>query len=196
MKTVCIGLPSNESKSLSLKLRDAMRKGDVVSLTRIMTEIQGRFFPASIVAFDVNAVPSEPPKESAPMVALSQEKTEKLYSTVATNIWRIKNQIQDPENKGETKDELDGRAISRIARYVNSVEAALSSSGVEIVGDYEGKPHREGSAVKVISYEDRQDVTEDTYVEVLMPTVRLTTENGQTRLLQPAEVVVGRPKGK
>ena len=95
------------------------------------------------------------------------------------------------------------RAWARLeSRDINPSEAsairlafafALEDAGVQVIGDYSGKPHDEGDAVKVISYEDRADLKRDEYIETLLPTVRWTNEQGQTRLLQQAEVVVGRP---
>ena len=124
--------------------------------------------------------------------AIDEKRLFKLYSTIATNMWRMKNQILDTETK-EPKDGLDGRSVAKIARYLASLDGALEDAGVQVVGDYNGKPHDEGNAVKVISYEDRADLKRDEYIETLLPTVRWTNEQGQTRLLQRAEVVVGRP---
>ena len=184
------------AKNTSRKLRDALRSGDVVDLQNIIAVVMGKFFPQSVTAFPVNHVPGDDLAGSSQIFSPEQEKTEKLYANIATNIWRIKNHILDEEGKkdGVLKEQLDERAIAKISRYINSLETAMANGGIEVVGDYEGKPHREGSAVKVVSYEDRQDLKEDTYIEVLMPTVRWTNAEGKTRLLQPAEVVIGRPK--
>ncbi len=124
--------------------------------------------------------------------AVDDKRLFKLYATIATNVWRMKNQIFDTETN-EPKDGLDGRGVAKLARYLASLDGALEDAGVRVVGDYNGKPHDEGNAVKVISYEDRADLKRDEYIETLLPTVRWTNENGQTRLLQQAEVVVGRP---
>ena len=124
--------------------------------------------------------------------AIDEKRLFKLCSTIATNVWRMKNQILDTETK-EPKAELKGQAVAKIARYLASLDGALEDAGVQVVGDYNGKPHDEGNAVKVISYEDRADLKRDEYIETLLPTVRWTNEQGQTRLLQQAEVVVGRP---
>lgn len=195
MKEKPKGLPKAVARNQSLAFRKALSSGDVVSLHNVIVTVMRRFLPESVAAFSVGTIPSDAAKASQP-VTVEQEKAEKLYASIATNIWRIKNQILDEEGKkdGVLKEELDERAIAKIARYINSLETAMSNGGIEVIGDYEGKPHREGSAVKVISYEERQDLKEDTYIEVLMPTVRLTNTEGQTRLLQPAEVVIGRPK--
>lgn len=131
-------------------------------------------------------VPVEPP------MSPEEKKLVKFYSTIATNVWRMKNQILDTETN-EPKDGLDGRVVAKLARYLSSLDGALEDAGVRVIGDYNGKPHDEGNAVKVISYEDRADLKRDEYIETLLPTVRWTNENGDTRLLQQAEVVVGRP---
>jgi len=197
-KDIKLGMSREESKGLSSKFRKSLETGDVASIHQICVTVLGHLGPQSIMAFPVASVPGAGTSVPQPPMNPEQEKLEKLYSNVATNIWRIKNQILAEDNSdgdGETyKESLDERAVSKIARYINSLMTALNNGGVEIVSDFIGKPHREGSAVKVVSYEDRQDLTQDEYVEVLMPTVRWTNSQGQTRLLQPAEVVVGRPK--
>lgn len=191
-------VPKEEAKHLGKQLIEALRTGNVASVHNVCISVMGHFGPQSIVAFQMPPHTDPKPVVAQPPMNPEQEKLEKLYSNVATNIWRIKNQILAEDNSGgdgETyKDSLDERAVSKIARYINSLMTALNDGGVEIVSDYVGKPHHEGSAIKVVSYEDRQDLSRDEYVEVLMPTVRWTNSQGQTRLLQPAEVVVGRPK--
>jgi hypothetical protein len=154
----------------------------------------GQVAPFSVLAYPVQEIPHADSVAPQPPMNPEQEKLEKLYSNVATNIWRIKNQILDMENNGEPKESLSEREIAKIARYINSLETAMANGGVEVVGDYVGKPHREGSAVNVVSKEIRQDLTREEYIEVLMPTVRWTNSQGQTRLLQAADVVVGQPK--
>lgn len=182
-------------KGKSGKRETVIINGTVYDSAILMAAAQ-RGLAISVHGMDVSGVPSAPATPPEPPMTPEQEKTEKLYANVATNIWRIKNQILDEEGKkdGVLKEQLDERAIAKISRYINSLETAMANGGIEVVGDYEGKPHREGSAVKVVSYEDRQDLKEDTYIEVLMPTVRWTNAEGKTRLLQPAEVVIGRPK--
>lgn len=123
---------------------------------------------------------------------IDEKKLLKLFSTVATYVWRIKNQILDTETK-DPKESIDDRGVAKLARYIASLDGALEDVGVQVVSDYDGKPHDEGDAVKVISYEDRADLKRDEYIETLLPTVRWTNEQGQIKLLQQAEVVVGRP---
>ena len=149
---------------------------------------------AAVHRADLAAMQSLAEKPEAARFA-DEKRLFKLYSTIATNVWRMKNQILDTETK-EPKDGLDGRAVAKIARYLASLDGALEDAGVQVVGDYTGKPHDEGNAVKVVSYEDRADLNRDEYIETLLPTVRWTNEQGQTRLLQQAEVVVGRPAAR
>ncbi len=149
--------------------------------------------PRAVAQFAHERVPvSEPKVHMEPSMSPEEKKLVKLYSIIATNVWRMKNQIFDTETK-EPKDGVDGRVVGKLARYLASLDGALEDVGVQVVGDYNGKPHDEGNAVKVISYEDRADLKRDEYIETLLPTVRWTDEQGQTRLLQQAEVVVGRP---
>lgn len=149
--------------------------------------------PRAVAQFAHERVQSSEPKAPAePPMSSEEKKLVKLYSSIATNVWRMKNQILDTETK-EPKDGVDGRVVGKLARYLASLDGALEDAGVQVVGDYNGKPHDEGNAVKVISYEDRADLKRDEYIETLLPTVRWTNERGQTRLLQQAEVVVGRP---
>lgn len=197
-KDLKLGLSRPERRNAAQKFRDALNSGDISAIQQVYAEVMRQLCPQSLPAFSVDSVPSGEKPAPQPALNPEQEKLEKLYATVATNIWRIKNQLLAEDNSdgdGENyKESLDGRAIGKIVRYINSLNTALENGGVEVVGDMVGKPYREGSAVKVVSYEDRQDLKRDEYVEVLMPTVRWTNAQGQTRLLQPAEVVVGRPK--
>lgn len=158
----------------------------------IRKELRQSQDPRRIHAFALEDIPSERQSSPEPPMSPEEKKLVKLYSTIATNVWRMKNQIFDTETK-EPKEELDGRSVAKIARYLASLDGALEDAGVQVVGDYNGKPHDEGNAVKVISYEDRADLKRDEYIETLLPTVRWTNEQGQARLLQQAEVVVGRP---
>ena len=82
--------------------------------------------------------------------------------------------------------------MTRLAKYLESLDGALEDARVQVKGDYVGHPYDEGDAVKVITFEDRKDLTRDEYVETLLPTVRWTDKDGKPRLLQQAEVVVGK----
>lgn len=193
-KIIRLIVSREKAKGLASALRKSLEKGDIASVQQVCATVMGQVAPFSVLAYPVQEIPHADSVAPQPPMNPEQEKLEKLYSNVATNIWRIKNQILDMENNGEPKESLSEREIAKIARYINSLETAMANGGVEVVGDYVGKPHREGSAVNVVSKEIRQDLTREEYIEVLMPTVRWTNSQGQTRLLQAADVVVGQPK--
>ena len=116
----------------------------------------------------------------------------RLYKTFATTVWRMRNALLDTET-GEAKEELSARTIEKLVRYTETLGGALEDAHVSIKGDYAGKPYDEGDAVKVIAFEERADLKRDEYTETLTPTVRWTDNAGHPRLLQLAEVVVGKP---
>ena len=197
-KDLKLGMSKEQAKGFSSKLRVALIGGNIMEVEKVCLSVMGQFMPQSLSAFPVTSLPQETASVPQPQAKPEHEKSDKLYATIATNIWRIKNQLLAEDNSNgddeQYKDELDGRAIGKIVRYINSLDAALKNGGIDVEGNFIGKPHREGSAVKVVSYEDRQDLKRDEYVEVLMPRVLITDDQGQTRMIQPAEVVVGRPK--
>lgn len=151
--------------------------------------------PRSGLAFTVGCVPSDaishPQVSAEPPLSPEEKELTKLYKTFATTVWRMRNVILDTET-GEPKDELSDRNISKIAKYLESLDGALEDAHVQVKGDYTGKPYDEGDAVKVITFEDRQDLSRDEYIETLTPTIRWTDKDGKPRLLQQAEVVVGK----
>lgn len=154
-------------------------------------ELQASRDPRSVMAFRPEMICHvEQPPAQPPLSPEEQELT-KLYKTFATTVWRMRNVILDTETK-EPKEELGERAVTRLAKYLESLDGALEDARVQVKGDYVGHPYDEGDAVKVITFEDRKDLTRDEYVETLLPTVRWTDKDGKPRLLQQAEVVVGK----
>lgn len=133
------------------------------------------------------------PVESTPVPPLSPEEQDlvRLYKTFATTVWRLRNVVMDTETN-EPKESLDERAVSRIAKYLESLDGALEDARVQVKGDYAGHPYDEGDAVKVITFEERKDLSRDEYIETLLPTVRWMDKDGKSKLLQQAEVVVGK----
>ena len=176
------------------KRNKAMRRGENGSYGESLKDFYRSCSGAGVHGANISAVPETEADLDSRQSRTDEERLFRLYSTIATNVWRMKNQILDAETK-EPKETLDDRVVGKLARYLASLDGALEDAGVQVVGDYNGKPHDEGNAVKVISYEDRADLKRDEYIETLLPTVRWTNEQGQTRLLQQAEVVVGRPAG-
>lgn len=172
------------------KLRKAMR----VEAKLILAKDPRSGLSFAVSSVPVDAVPQVQPPAEPPLSPEEKELT-KLYKTFATTVWRMRNVLLDTET-GEPKEELGERNISKLAKYLESLEGALEDAHVQIKGDYVGKPYDEGDAVKVITFEDRQDLVHDEYIETLTPTVRWTDKDGKTRLLQQAEVVVGKSTQK
>lgn len=172
------------------KLRKAMR----VEAKFILTQD-----PRSSLSFTVGAVPAEaavsPQVPAEPPLSPEEKELTKLYKTFATTVWRMRNVIIDTETN-EPKEEISERSISKLAKYLESLDGALEDAHVQVKGDYTGQPYDEGDAVKVITFEDRQDLSRDEYIETLTPTIRWTDKDGKPRLLQQAEVVVGKAAQK
>ena len=150
--------------------------------------------PRSVLNFQVSGVRQEtvsPPPPSEPPMSPEEKELVKLYKTFATTVWRMRNVLFDAETK-EPKEEISERNIAKLARYLESLDGALEDARVQVKGDYAGMPYDEGDAVKVITFEDRNDLSRDEYVETLTPTIRWIDKDGKPRLLQQAEVVVGR----
>ncbi len=146
---------------------------------------------AGVHKTDLAAIKSSEEMTETGKPAIDEKQLFKLYSTIATNVWRMKNQILDTETK-EPKDGVDGRVVGKLARYLASLDGALEDAGVQVL-DYTNMKRSDGDAVKVISEIERSDLKKPEYVETLLPTVRWKDTQGQTRLLQQAEVIVGSP---
>ena len=116
----------------------------------------------------------------------------RLYKTIATTVWRMRKVIMDPTGSGDPRESLDERGVLRMAKYLETLDGVLEDARIQIKGDYEGCPYDEGDAVKVVTFEERKDLSRDEYVETLLPTVRWIDKDGKANLLQQAEVVVGK----
>lgn len=149
--------------------------------------------PRSHLGFRESMVPQEValPPTSGSTLSFEEKELTRLYRTFATMAWRMKRVLIDMETE-EPKKELSDRNISKLARYLDSLDGALENARVEVKGDYEGEPYDVGDVVKVITFEERQDLSRDEYVETLTPTIRWTDKEGNPRLLQQAEVIVGK----
>ena len=168
-------------------------------MRKIMKQEANRRLDArGVRAFALDCLPREevaPQAPAEPPMSPEEKELTRLYKTFATTAWRMRNVLFDTET-GEPKEELSDRSISRLAKYLESIEGALEDAHVQVKGDYVGMSYDEGDAVKVITFEERQDLSRDEYVETLTPTIRWTDKDGKTRLLQQAEVVVGKAAKK
>ena len=106
----------------------------------------------------------------------------KAVANIATNAWRIKTKIVDPDT-GEAKEEM-----KRIYRHVEGILETLEELGVETI-DPINEPYDSGMALKVISFEKTQGLTKEEIKETIKPSI-IWQKN---IFLQIGEVIVGTP---
>jgi hypothetical protein len=119
-------------------------------------------------------VPRQP--ESAPVV------NEKILASIATNIWRAKGKMLDPET-GEAKEEM-----KRVYRHIEAIFDALKELGVETI-DQTGRAYDLGMMLNVVSFEQTPGLAKEEIKETFKPSV-----TWQGRLIQKGEVIVGTPQ--
>lgn len=103
-------------------------------------------------------------------------------TTLATQVWRARVRIIDPET-GEPREEM-----RRIHRHVEGAFEAFSQLGLTI-NDWVNQPYDAGLPVKVLTFQPTPDLQRDTVLEAVRPTVIW-----KDRLLQMGEVIVGTPQ--
>ena len=176
------------------KRNKTMRRGETDPCGQPLKDFYRSRFDAGVRGANISAVPASETVPDSRQSGTDEKRLFKLYSTIATTVWRMKRQILDAET-GEPKDGIDGRSVEKLARYLYSLDGALSDVGVEVV-DYDNKPRDDGDAVKVVTSEPRKNLKRREYVETYLPTVRLRSNDGNVRILQVAEVCVGVPTGE
>jgi hypothetical protein len=72
-------------------------------------------------------------------------------------------------------------------RHVRSMWDALQESGIDIQ-DHTNQPFHLGQTLNAIAFEPRPDLSTDTVIETVKPTIYY-----QKRLIQMGEVIVGTP---
>jgi hypothetical protein len=142
-----------------------------------LTELKGQLDAAQ------KQLQAPPPAAAAPS-APSTEGLGGPISALATQIWRTKIKMLDPVS-GEPREES-----KRVYRHVESSLEALTQMGVTL-NDWLGQPYDPGLPVKVLTFQPTDEVTRDTIVEAVKPTVIW-----RDQLLQLGEVVVGIPPTK
>lgn len=104
-----------------------------------------------------------------------------VISEVCVGVWRAKSKLIDSTN-GESTEQT-----RRALRPIESTLDTLQQGGFEIK-DHTNKPYVVGMLEKVVSWEQKEDLTEEIIIETLRPTIIY-----QDRVLQNGEVVVGVP---
>jgi hypothetical protein len=101
---------------------------------------------------------------------------------LATQIWRARNRIIDPET-GEPREEM-----RRVYRHIEGALEMFSEMGLTM-NDWLKQPYDAGLPVKVLTFQPTPDVQRDTVLEAVRPTIIW-----KDRLLQMGEVIVATPK--
>lgn len=129
------------------------------------------------VAMNIISTSSSPKKD---------EKSEegdliKLIADIATGIWRIH------MGRAGAKDDPQ-RALNYIFRNEESIWNLMAGRGIEIK-DHTGKTVDAGDALNIVAYQPSGDLTRNTVIETLRPTIYF-----RGRIIQTGEVIVGRPE--
>ncbi len=143
----------------------------------------------ALVALRLAPPPPSVPHEGMPPVvpvAAHAESThlEELSGSLAglaTQVWRVRTRIIDPET-GQPREEM-----RRIHRHIEAAFEVFTQMGFTI-NDWLSQPYDTGLPVKVLTFQPTPDLTRDTVLEAVRPTVMW-----KERLLQMGEVIVGIP---
>lgn len=122
--------------------------------------------------------------EQRPPTQGEDEQWRKTVATVATNTWRAKIKMVDPET-GEAREEM-----KRVYRHIEAIFDALKQAGVETI-DPTGKAYNSGMALKVVSLEQMPGISKEEIKETVKPSV-----TWQGHLIQMGEVIVGTPEAR
>lgn len=111
-------------------------------------------------------------------------KVTSTLALIATNAWRAKVRIIDPET-GQPKEDL-----RRIYRHIEGIFNAFDELGMKII-DPTGRAYDSGMALKAISFEQTHGLAREEIKETIKPSV-----TWNDRLIQMGEVIVGTPEQK
>lgn len=135
------------------------------------------------------AVP-DPAVEQAPdalpdpqPAALPDDLPDDVVAGLVTELWRARNKVDGP---GAEQD--PPRAVRWANRYLAAADDRLVRAGIEVEG-HDGLRFDVGMDLRVLAYQDDPDVTEETVVETVRPSVRRAG-----RLIQEGEVIVAVPE--
>jgi hypothetical protein len=141
----------------------------------------GSMPPVVPAVVDEPAPLAEPKPEPAPVAAETLDAVSGLLAGLATQVWRARNRIIDPET-GEPREEM-----KKIHRHVDGAYETLAQMGLTI-NDWVKQPYDPGLPVKVLTFQPTSDVQRDTVLEAVRPSVIW-----KDHLLQMGEVIVGIP---
>jgi hypothetical protein len=107
-----------------------------------------------------------------------------ILADVGTGMWRIRRKLI-PAGESKPPDEL-----KTIYRPFESTWNKLLQAGLEIKS-HDGDIISDGEALQIIAFQPSSEVTRDTVIETLRPTIYY-----KGRMVQMGEVIVGKPENK
>jgi hypothetical protein len=109
-------------------------------------------------------------------------KNDDVLFDLCTEIWRLKKKVSAEMQRGDLSE-------SQIPRYIQRIDRALESANV-IIHDHAGEKYLPGQAVKVISFQQCDDIPvgEERVLETVKPTIY---RDGV--VVKQGEVVIGTP---
>ncbi|MFD6138891.1 hypothetical protein [Promicromonospora sp. NPDC060271] len=106
-----------------------------------------------------------------------------VLAGLVTELWRARNKVDGPAAEQDPP-----RAVRWANRYLAAADDRLVRAGIEVEG-HDGLRFDVGMDLRVLAYQDDPDVTEETVVETIRPSVRRAG-----RVIQEGEVIVAVPE--
>jgi hypothetical protein len=126
-------------------------------------------------------VPPPSTTVTSPIIPQSLLEDVRFLSDLCTRLWRVDSRLRDMLENRQEDAELD-----RLGRRFEEIMETLRRNDYEII-DPVGQKYDPGLNLRVIQYESRDDLSEETIIETVRPTLRLKA------VLVPGEVIVGTP---
>ncbi|WP_419706326.1 hypothetical protein [Promicromonospora sp. NFX87] len=123
------------------------------------------------------------PQPGTPPGDLPGDLPDDVVAGLVTELWRARNKVDGP---GAEQD--PPRAVRWANRYLAAADDRLVRAGIEVEG-HDGLRFDVGMDLRVLAYQDDPDVTEETVVETVRPSVRRAG-----RIIQEGEVIVAVPE--
>lgn len=139
--------------------------------------------PASAAASRPTAPQAPDARLAAPPEDLPDDLSDEVVAGLVTELWRARNKVDGP---GAEQD--PPRAVRWANRYLAAADDRLVRAGIEVEG-HDGLRFDVGMDLRVLAYQDDPDVTEETVVETVRPSVRRAG-----RIIQEGEVIVAVPE--
>ncbi|WP_369374386.1 hypothetical protein AB1046_08780 [Promicromonospora sp. Populi] len=139
--------------------------------------------PVAAPASSAASGPTAPQAPDSLLDARPEGLSDDVVAGLVTELWRARNKVDGP---GAEQD--PPRAVRWANRYLAAADDRLVRAGIEVEG-HDGLRFDVGMDLRVLAYQDDPDVTEETVVETVRPSVRRAG-----RIIQEGEVIVAVPE--